>query len=1525
MIPTGLAEAVGEEAGDRPNSIHVPGSNASTFTGRGVLQGLLRHLLRSRCRLGAFARSLLAWQFAPSTEEVTGSAELFPLPLPYPEVFQSSMECFDKRNTLKKGTVAIVIGLNYLFLHRSKHVGDAFGGRRKLNRCQWEAVRRIEKFLQAWIEVSPITPEVMGRTSGKVESLEEMLTELHEHAQSLAKSGGGYFQSRQRTEKPGRPVPVPASKGKLLTTESFSTFKQVEASRLTFVGKPEFDPSPYLVPISRRIFNDPLACREPPERCSERPPKMRVHCSRNQKIKLSSLLDASDRLRVHLPHEVCSRYGSGLFAVPKDLDRDRLILDSRGANLLETPPQRWIKSLASAETLCRISLEDDEVLACSGNDLRDFYYLFKSTQSRSRRNVLVGPMHPQELVGLRALRQEHLQSKVVYGSLNTLAMGDCQAVELAQSCHLGLALQKGIVDSDSLTTMYKPVPRSGTMVGLVIDDFVSMSKVKESVFEKGSSEGAQRAETMQSAYQEVKLIPNVKKGFRDELQCSFWGADVDGKNGLIRGSLKRAVPLAGIILRLVRIGHCSGDLMQVIVGAIISLFLFRRRLLCLLDSCFDSYRGRSMDEIFPLSGRCKSDLLLVAILLPMAATNIRARTPELVAAADASNWGEAGVVSRIPRLIGKELIRHCLRKSVWVRLLTPSQAVLRSHGLLPEEEELPDHDECFKSNPLWTWLAEGLKYNLLFAKAKTGNRHINIGEVRGVLRTEKLLGLRRPSCRHLVGADSQVALGALVKGRSSSAAINEELSRSLPWMLGLDSYLDLMYFNTLSNRADDPTRGKEIAGASRELPFWWTALAEGDFQQFDIWLHEHGLDDETLSELPSFSELCGDCPVPGILPAFLRTEQTDVNSMEKNTALPETFQRKAAVQVEEPLPSSTTSAQLNLETAFCGRGSPSVGCRPSLDRRPSQGAPNTCDENESAVAGEGLTMSGKNQRKERKKQVRSTPRSLPPLLSAEAKEALRSFPVGQVVRSAGVSWPPKRAGFLDLFSGERGVAKELSKQWCTWSLCFDLEHSPNEDLDDPKLRVQLIQLLRLGCFVGAGGGPVCSSFSMAVRPPVRSNVEPYGKSELTEKMRAKVEAGNSMAIWFFELLDAALHEGLVVWIENLTASWMFRLPEWKRMLEKWPELKAWIVDYCRFGTKWRKRTKFFSNTCLGGKKTLCSGCVQHQLLKGRSKKHKMSWTRVAQPYPAGVAVAVARALAIATALAEEDRSFDPSSCARAGSLRIGEATNPGPRRPRGGLRSGALEDVPLVEARTLEIQDKVWEAFVEWMLKTLSRASVSSAMAHPALLVLLAREYGSYLYATGKSLFVFRHLLVFLQQNFATAKPYMGLCWTMVSKWEMAEPTNHRVPLPFAIFKAMIAVCLGWRWFKFAGVLSLGFMGIARPGEPLAALRKDLILPRDMLSADSSLAYLKIQKPKTRFRGGGRTQHLAVHDAEFVFLLDAVFASLNPEDRLLECSPSAFRRRWDAILRALQIGKESGLTPGGVRGGGCVPTRSKLE
>ena len=520
----------------------------------------------------------------------------------------------------------------------------------------------------------------MGRTAGKIESLEGILSKLELEAQNLAMTRSGYFPETAKPRQCGEDATFldRANLG-TMTGDSLSTFKPVDPDRLQFVGTPSFDPTPYLDPLSQRIFNDPMSTRTAPEHCTVKPPKLRVHCSRSQKIRLFNLLDSSSRLSVHCADEVCPRYGSGLFAVGKNLELDRLILDSRGANLLEQPPNRWIMGLGSAEILTRMIVEDNEVVRCSANDLRDFYYLFRATPSRARRNVLVGPLHPKELQGLHALKEHHLKENVVYGALSSLAMGDTQAVELAQSCHLGLGLQAGIITTDNLTTLYKPVPRTSTMVGVVIDDFVTLSKVERDA--QGPSEGAKLAEEMQNLYESVNLIPNKKKAFRDQSKASFWGIDLDGETGLIRGSLKRAIPLAGLVLQIVKLGVATTDLIQVVAGSLISLMIFRRRLLSLLDSLFNAIKGRGARDIFVLDGRTKSDLLSLVVLLPLAVTNMRAKPARYVGASDASNWGEAGVIAKVPRLISKELTRHSLRKSVWARLLSVS-AWLRSHDLL---------------------------------------------------------------------------------------------------------------------------------------------------------------------------------------------------------------------------------------------------------------------------------------------------------------------------------------------------------------------------------------------------------------------------------------------------------------------------------------------------------------------------------------------------------------------------------------------------------------------------------------------------------------------------------------------------------------------------------------------------------------------------------------------------------------------------------------------------------------------------
>ena len=67
---------------------------------------------------------------------------------------------------------------------------------------------------------------------------------------------------------------------------------------------------------------------------------------------------------------------------------------------------------------------------------------------------------------------------------------------------------------------------------------------------------------------------------------------------------------------------------------------------------------------------------------------------------------------------------------------------------------------------------------------------------------------------------------------------------------------------------------------------------------------------------------------------------------------------------------------------------------------------------------------------------------LSPELTSELSAELAKFPGAQFVLPGGKrskeKFVPKRKGFLDLFSGESGVAKELSRKYNVWTLTFGL-------------------------------------------------------------------------------------------------------------------------------------------------------------------------------------------------------------------------------------------------------------------------------------------------------------------------------------------------------------------------------------------------------------------------------------------------------------------------------------------------------
>ena len=247
------------------------------------------------------------------------------------------------------------------------------------------------------------------------------------------------------------------------------------------------------------------------------------------------------------------------------------------------------------------------------------------------------------------------------------------------------------------------------------------------------------------------------------------------------------------------------------------------------------------------------------------------------------------------------------------------------------------------------------------------------------------------------------------QGRSSSRSLNLELEGVYPQCSLLIPTLNA-FFSTLINRADDPTRGKEIRPPGREWPSWWTDVCNGNFEEFDSWLASFRLDDYSVSGLPPLEELC---------PCKL---------------------------VDAPYQPP-----------------------PKVDRTLS----NPCAPSESVLE--------KNGSRSECSQARSCKGSR---LPAERVDALRAFPRNQFVMPADADWPPSTVGFLDLFAGER-VAKALAARGF-WSLCFDICYSPNEDLMDPNLQNLLEALLASGCFCGVGGGPVCTSFSTAITPPIRN-------------------------------------------------------------------------------------------------------------------------------------------------------------------------------------------------------------------------------------------------------------------------------------------------------------------------------------------------------------------------------------------------------------------------------------------------------
>ena len=257
------------------------------------------------------------------------------------------------------------------------------------------------------------------------------------------------------------------------------TNKPVIAKRIKWKHPPAFDARPFLVdPVVAAVYDNPDTLRTPSYLWPNRS-KARVHCDRPELLELMKVWGAHGSLALFPCHEINPQETVGLFAVPKDENFDRLIINPTVLNSRMMPYSNFTRKLAPGVLLGLLSLNPNESFRFCADDLSDFYYTFKVSRARAKRNCIGTVVYSREVQNLKCF-DSNVRGPF-YPALATLAMGDSHAVEIAQGSHFSLLQLRAGCMRDSETLQYrKPIPRGDFFELLAIDDHIGVQRVQTS-------------------------------------------------------------------------------------------------------------------------------------------------------------------------------------------------------------------------------------------------------------------------------------------------------------------------------------------------------------------------------------------------------------------------------------------------------------------------------------------------------------------------------------------------------------------------------------------------------------------------------------------------------------------------------------------------------------------------------------------------------------------------------------------------------------------------------------------------------------------------------------------------------------------------------------------------------------------------------------------------------------------------------------------------------------------------------------
>eukprot|EP00971_Amphidinium_carterae_P240838 4781184-Amphidinium_carterae.1 len=517
---------------------------------------------------------------------------------------------------------------------------------------------------------------------------------------------------------------------------------------------------------------------------------------------------------------------SGLFGVAKATGSQlRLIVDRRPANwgeynlrelLLDDLAKETIDfdefeclwrlmSLPHAAVLQDIFLGRQGRVQITTEDCSDYFHQLRLPEHLHRHTAVGWSLRKEDICTAQLekdLTPQEIDATDSFAlCLKVVPMGDRKAMEVAQAVHQHIHLAADTLRSSHQLTHGWPLPGQGSVWGSYCDDLALLDFIHKRL--RGSCSAStikhqsrQRLDQVKRRYGEVCLNLKQKEQLRAP-EASVWGAVVSSERKDVRGIWT---------MELLRVRFVTTHTVQKVVGYWVYHCLFQRAGLCILQETY-RWLEAGADRLHAprvLPDSIRQELQGYVLLFPLLKSDLASCINPFLYASDAT--GEIGAVVKAPMSLPDAVLAWNRR----THHLSPGVAVLEANQLYRLEREE-------RKDQVWEELVAKQSFGLVAKYRFSSDSHINVKELMAVRTALRHIvrDTRMWQTRAIIAVDSQVAVWALKKGRSSSRALNQVLQTMLGDLLSTNVRLAPVWIATECNPADAPTRRRKIPPAQR--------------------------------------------------------------------------------------------------------------------------------------------------------------------------------------------------------------------------------------------------------------------------------------------------------------------------------------------------------------------------------------------------------------------------------------------------------------------------------------------------------------------------------------------------------------------------------------------------------------------------------------------------------------------------------------------------------------------------------------